>query len=172
MRTPHIDTDEQECALWKAYLLAKRQMEIVYGVSMNFYQLDRDLELAESELPERLRSLLLQGRNLLADYEAFRAEIDAAWHSAAWAYVGYVADLHYGDQVEVSAHGAKVIFHCRQAVAEDADPSDFRISGPVARKDGSPGKRSYDTANLFSDDWRLVGRARAAWVEELREFHP
>ncbi len=142
----------------------------------HFYHLDGDLPVPEAELSEALLSLLQRGRSVLADYEALRAESDAAWNFSAWAYATHVADLHCGDQVEVNSPNGKVIFHCRYLQPDDYsdgfDPSALCMSGPVSRKDGSPGKKSNGSAKLFSDEWKLAGRARPEWLNKLREFWP
>jgi hypothetical protein len=176
MRTPHVNTDEKGSSLWHNYLRARRQHEIVWEASSRFCRLEDDLPIPDAELPQSLRLLLGRGQDLLADFESLRATSDAEWNSAAWAYAGYVVDLNYGDQVEVSSSAGKVIFHCCHLQMDDAsdgsDPADLCISGPVARKDGSPGKRSNGWAKLFSDEWKLVGRARPEWIDQLREFWP
>jgi hypothetical protein len=166
MRTPHICTNEQEAVLWSAYLRAKEQREVVYSVSSRFYHLEDDDDIPVGPgVAECLRSLLRRGKELRVEYEQFRDEIDAAAQTAAWAYAGYVADLHYGDQIEASSYRGRVVFHCQQAMSDDSDPDDFRVSGSVARKDGSPGTRSYGMVNVFSDDWKLKGRANAPWLK-------
>jgi hypothetical protein len=149
--------------LWKAYLDAKEQMEIVYSASSSFYHLEDEGTPFLPAVPERLRSLLARGNELFREYEQFKTEAEQAAQDAAWAYVSHVADLNRGDQIEADGYRGRETFHCWHAWADEPDPRDFQIHGPVARKDGSPGKRSSGMTKLFSDDWTLVGRAREAW---------
>jgi hypothetical protein len=176
MRSPHVETNETELALWDAYLNAMKYRDIVYELSSRFYRLDNELEVSEATLPEALASLVHRGKELLADYEKLRAEANEAWNSAAWEYVAHAVDLNFGDQIEIDSPKGKMIFHCRYLQPEDnsdeRDPAKLCVSGPVARKDGSPGKISYGSAKLFSDEWKLAGRARPEWLQQLRQFWP
>ncbi len=178
-RKPQIDTDEQESALWQTFLRATRQMDTVSQLYGPFQQLDQELPPPQPQSPEQLRSLLRRCSELVADYGTVRSDVTTARQSAAWAYVSYVADVHYGDQVQAIApwdRSKVIIFHCCEiSVDEPLDtnelvPADVRLLGPAARKDGSPAKVLYGATDLFSDDWKLVGRAQPKWAEALGKF--
>ena len=90
------------------------------------------------------------------------------WQKAAAASPQFARDQPKYDRAKRHNYA-----HLQMDDASDAsNPADLYISGPVARKDGSPGKRSYARAKLFSDEWRLTGRARQDWLDKLREFWP
>jgi hypothetical protein len=69
----------------------------------------------------------------------------------------------------VSSASGDIVFHCRYLQPDDKgdelDPAALVMSGPIARKNGSLGKQRYGSARLFSDEWKLVGRARPDWLE-------
>jgi hypothetical protein len=98
----------------------------------HFSRLNDELPFTDAESLRSLRVLLLRGQDLWADYEALYAASRAEWNSAAWAYAGYMVDLNYGDQVEVSSSGRKQIFHCcnlqMEGASDSSDPADLYIT--------------------------------------------
>jgi len=64
MRTPHIDTDERELNLWRAYLRARAEREMVYELSDRFGPLDNELPFDATGLPDALLSLIQRGKDL------------------------------------------------------------------------------------------------------------
>ena len=180
-RTPHIDTDQQEHNLWCAFVQIARQLDELRELYGTFYRLREELRPAEEGSTERLQAFLRRCKQLIDDYEAFSCNLIAARNSTAWDYANYVADIHYGDQVEAIPpwDDTKLVrfYCCRISIVSEVDeetyqvqPHNLHLLGPTVRKNGSPAKVHYCTVRLFSKDWKLVARANPKWAESLHAW--
>jgi len=153
-----MNSSPQETEAWNAFLQARSQRDNLLTISHEFGSIECDNSVFDYPVSVGLHSLLIRAKELSDEFEKFQSEIDEFYQAAAWHYMAVAFDLRRGDQVQVTREGKTEILYCDSLWCEYADRAEFLVSGRIARKDGSEGKRP-GFCHLAVEDWKIVGRS-------------
>jgi hypothetical protein len=149
---------EKQTELWEAFLDAWKHRNNAYAVSYLFSYSSFEAFTFDHPVSEALSSLLKRTKEVSDAFDQFEEETDRAYQLAAWQYATDTFNLRQGDQIQIVRDGKPLMIFCDRLRSDEGELSDFWVSGPIARKDGSPGKNDYSIP-LTQVDWKIVPKA-------------